>query len=567
VYQVVRRLGAGGMGTVYDVEDTTIGKRYVLKALHPQLGDREDLARRMQNEARVLARLHHPNIVEVITAGVTGDDLRLPYYVMERLTGHSLRIVLEKKGHLDLPHALHIAIDLLDALEHAHEMGVIHRDVKPDNILLHSTSAGITVTKLVDFGIVSLLSAGPRETAGRFLGTLRYAAPEQLRGEDPTRHMDIYSAALVLYELVSGRGPFDDRKDSTLVAHDHLHRVAPSISRFTPVPAELDALIAAALAKLPAGRPNDAFSFATSLRNIKRALSPERADSTGNRATAASVDPPSGAAPFVEVRRSAPRGSYVLSPAPAPPPAPLPPPTSLESLPRTTVRGMAVPTLGPPPAPAQDLVITAHAAEPVDRQAPTHSLALAQPMAGQAGTEILVPPVAPGGTMRVYPLPMVDDVAPIRWPPEQPLAPSEGPQVRTLAAGSAPATSRAALVMTLSAVLGLAAVAGVLFLVRREGGHRTQPVEPPPVTVAATAPPPGPAPVVAIPTPTLAPPALEDPTPVASLTPPGASTVSSAAASQSARPLPKPRSAATARPAGLPPAVAPNLGDRPGPGF
>src|SRR5579883_3178634 len=119
VYDVVRLIGAGGMGTVYDVEDTTIGKRYVLKALHPQLGAREDLARRMQNEARTLARLNHPNIVEVITAGVTGDALRLPYYVMERLNGQSLRVVLSKKGQIELPHVFHIGIDLLDALDHA----------------------------------------------------------------------------------------------------------------------------------------------------------------------------------------------------------------------------------------------------------------------------------------------------------------------------------------------------------------------------------------------------------------------------------------------------------------
>src|ERR1700722_3474835 len=192
VYQVLRRLGAGGMGTVYDVEDTTIGKLYVLKTLHPQLGNREDLARRMQNEARTLARLHHPNIVEVITAGITADDLRLPYYVMERLSGQSLRVILEKKGQLELPHALHIAIDLLDALDHAHDKGVIHRDVKPDNIFLHRTNANVTITKLLDFGIVSLLDAGPRETAGRFLGTLKYASPEQLRGDNPTPQMDIY---------------------------------------------------------------------------------------------------------------------------------------------------------------------------------------------------------------------------------------------------------------------------------------------------------------------------------------------------------------------------------------
>src|SRR5580692_11671719 len=126
VYMVVRLIGAGGMGTVYDVEDTTIGKRYVLKTLHPRLGAREDLARRIQNEARTLAKLHHTNIVEVITAGVTADELRLPYYVMERLTGQSLRLVLDRKGPLELAHAYHIAIDLLEALDHAHDKGVIH---------------------------------------------------------------------------------------------------------------------------------------------------------------------------------------------------------------------------------------------------------------------------------------------------------------------------------------------------------------------------------------------------------------------------------------------------------
>src|SRR5271154_664947 len=213
VYRVVRLIGAGGMGTVYDVEDITIGKRYVLKTLHPQLGAREDLARRMQNEARTLARLNHPNIVEVFTAGVTADDLRLPYYVMERLNGQSLRLVLEKKGVLDPVHAYHIAIDLLDALDHAHDKGVIHRDVKPDNIFLHRTSAGITLTKLLDFGIVSVLDGGNHETAGRFLGTLRYAAPEQLRGERATPKSDVYSAALVVFEILAGRGPFDDEGD------------------------------------------------------------------------------------------------------------------------------------------------------------------------------------------------------------------------------------------------------------------------------------------------------------------------------------------------------------------
>lgn len=561
VYQVVRLIGAGGMGTVYDVEDTTIGKRYVLKALHPQLGDREDLARRMQNEARTLARLHHPNIVEVITAGVTSDELHLPYYVMERLSGVSLRVILEKKGGLDLQHALHIAIDLLDALDHAHEMSVIHRDVKPDNIFLHRTNAGITVTKLLDFGIVSLLSAGKRETAGRFLGTLRYAAPEQLRGEDPTPRMDIYAAGLVLYELVAGRGPFDDLGDSPQIADAHLHRDAPPLSKFVAVPPELDALIATALTKLPDGRPRDARSLALSLRHLKRAMFPGRSeDSTGHGATAPVVSAIPGAAPFVDVRQSAPGGSYVVSPAPVPAPPP-----SDGSLPRTTVRGMEVPTLGPELAPPEEFVVTAHAAEAVDRQAATRSLVLAQPTPGQAGTEVPLPPVAPGGTMRVYPLPLADDVAPIRWPSERPPSSSEGAQVRTLGTGPSPSRSRAVLIMTLSATLGLAAVAGALFFVRREGIHAQRDPSaasaPPAATIVATPPPPEPGPAVAIPSPALAPAPPDSPAPVASVAP--SSATSSLAPVSSARPA-RPRGTASAKPAAPLPPV---LGDCPGPGF
>src|SRR5262245_7415589 len=106
VYRVVRHLATGGMGSVYDVEDVTVEKRYVLKTLHPQLVSREDLARRMKEEAKTLAKLSHPNIVDVVTAGVTTDMMKMPFYVMERLNGQNLRVILEKKGVLELPHCL-----------------------------------------------------------------------------------------------------------------------------------------------------------------------------------------------------------------------------------------------------------------------------------------------------------------------------------------------------------------------------------------------------------------------------------------------------------------------------
>jgi serine/threonine-protein kinase len=307
VYCVIRMIGAGGMGTVYDVEDTTVGKRYVLKTLHPELYGRKDLARRMEAEARTLARLSHPNIVEVVTAGATTDDMRLPYYVMEKLNGQNLRTILDKKGSLELPHALHIGIDLLDALDNAHDKGVIHRDVKPDNIFLHRNPNGLTTTKLLDFGIMRLLDAGPGLTAGRFMGTLRYAAPEQLRGESLSPQADLYAAGLVVYEMIAGVGPFDELKDSNKIAAAHLSRVPPLFRDFDiEVPEALERLVRTALSKEAGKRPKDAFTFAAQLRNVKRALSAGRiSESPTSRPTEVPVVGPVTELPSAAVLRSA----------------------------------------------------------------------------------------------------------------------------------------------------------------------------------------------------------------------------------------------------------------------
>ncbi|MFO0664299.1 MAG: protein kinase [Polyangiaceae bacterium] len=272
VYRVLKLLAQGGMGNVYDVEDVTVGKRYVLKTLTPDLVGRTDLTRRMDAEARVLARLSHPNIVEVITAGTTADSLALPFLVMERLYGQSLRTVLDKRGAVEFPYACKVAIDLLDALEHAHEHGVIHRDVKPENVFLHRTPFGVTVTKLLDFGVMRLSDARVRETQGRFVGTLRYAAPEQLTAQQITPAVDIYAAALVLYELLCGVGPFDDEETSAKIAKAHVTREAPRASTHVSLPAAVDELLARALSKNPAERPADAFSFAAELRKVASPL-------------------------------------------------------------------------------------------------------------------------------------------------------------------------------------------------------------------------------------------------------------------------------------------------------
>jgi tRNA A-37 threonylcarbamoyl transferase component Bud32 len=478
VYQVVRVIGAGGMGTVYDVEDTTILKRYVLKTLHAQLGTRVDLARRMQNEARTLARLNHPNIVEIFTAGVTADELRLPYYVMERLNGQSLRLVLEKKGQLELSHAYHIVIDLLDALDHAHDKGVIHRDVKPDNIFLHRTTAAVTVTKLLDFGILSLLDGTSRETAGRFLGTLRYAAPEQLRGEKPTPKVDVYAVGLVLFEMIAGRGPFDDEGDPHKVAAAHMNKPPPPLSTFLPVPPELDSLVDAALAKSPAHRPRDAFSFAASLRNLKKALAGVRGhDTTEDRATAAAVvGVESAAAPFVHVRQPSPDGPYVISPAPPDTPLVTPPAGAV----RTTMAGMAPPSpaVAGPAAPAS-FAPTATSAPSVDRAAATNSVAgvapwgAPQPESGGAGSGGAATISAFAPTL-VSDAPPPASVSPFQWPAERPMARSEEPQVRTLSGGPTGRRQGALVVSAVLLMMAMALVAVGLLVVKARVGSRRE---------------------------------------------------------------------------------------------
>jgi serine/threonine protein kinase len=550
VYEVVRLIGAGGMGTVYDVVDTTIGKRYVLKTLHPQLGTRDDLARRMQKEARTLGRLNHTNIVEVITAGVSGDELRLPYYVMERLNGQSLRLVLEKKGQLELPHAYQIGIDLLDALDHAHGEGVIHRDVKPDNIFLHRTLAGMTVTKLIDFGIQSLIDATTRETAGRFVGTLRYAAPEQLRGEPATPKVDIYAAGLVLYEMIAGRGPFDDEVEPHAIGAAHMHLPAPALSAFVDVPREIEDLVMAALAKSAEARPADAFSFASSLRNLKRALPGPRArESTEERATAAVIGSVSAMASYVHVRQPSADGPYVISPARAPAVA------ARARLPQTTLQGVTQPTLGPPLATSVVDASTVTTPEPVDRMAETNSFAPHTMVAPRYGTEQLDPvphfatELSPQDGEGQFPRSAPD--SPFHWPDERASAMSEEPQVRTLSV-VAPTPSRAwlravAVVALLSATVG----AGVVAL-RHSASRRIAGAVTPPAAIAQPAPLPASSPTFA------AAPSAAPERPVSSATP-----AASSSAAPVARRKPRPAPSGSSSKAAIPEMRT----DRPGPGF
>ncbi len=414
VYRVHKVLGAGGMGTVYEVEDTTVGKRYVLKTLHGDLADRQDLAARLGREARALAKLQHPNIVEVYTSGTTGDTRKLPFYVMERLNGSSLREVIELKRNkgerLTVEQACDICIDLLDALDHAHEFGIIHRDVKPDNIFVTKGRDGRALAKLLDFGIIKLAAAVGSNTAqhtgGRFIGTFRYAPPEQILGREVTVRSDLYAAGLVLYEMIAGRGPFDDFTGEMEIGKAHIDVMPPRLSRFVGVDPAVEALVMSALEKDPEARPRDAFTFASGLRDLKRRWAAPPVDPASPTVQALSLRPQSQArpaTPFVQVDHA---------PSDAPPtridsPAGMNAPTASANPARVThTVSLGVLPLGPPQPQAtfNAAPLTMASAEPprvVDRQAETREAtpqAAVQPNYDTAPIPLAVlAPSRPGG--------------------------------------------------------------------------------------------------------------------------------------------------------------------------
>jgi serine/threonine-protein kinase len=252
------------MGSVYEVEHTELGKRFVLKALLSDLSRREDLVARLRNEQRALGRLEHPSIINVTDAGVTTSNV--PYFVMERLDGETLAARLKRTGYLPIGEALEIAAGVLDGLAAAHEIGVIHRDIKPPNIFLVQGK----YPKILDFGVAKVADTTGAITArGTAVGTPRYMSPEQASGEKVDGRSDIYAVGLLLYESVVGEGPFDDVRDANEMLLAHLTRLARRLStRVGSVTRELDEVLAQLLAKNPADRPSSAREAAARLRAV-----------------------------------------------------------------------------------------------------------------------------------------------------------------------------------------------------------------------------------------------------------------------------------------------------------
>jgi eukaryotic-like serine/threonine-protein kinase len=257
-YRLVRRIGVGGMGEVWEADDTVLGRRVALKVLVQELANDPRATRRFVREARATAKLTHPNVTRVYDFGRDGG---VPYLVMELLEGDTLADRLAG-GPLPPSEAARIGAAVADALDAAHRQGIVHRDVKPGNVLL--TPVG--EVKVMDFGIAAAVDETHSTTGSGLYGTAAYISPERAAGQAATPAADVYSLGAVLYELLTGRPPF--LGDSpVLVVRAHLQEPPRPVRELAPwVPARLADTCEAALAKDPAQRPSSAAALAIRLR-------------------------------------------------------------------------------------------------------------------------------------------------------------------------------------------------------------------------------------------------------------------------------------------------------------
>ena len=257
-YRIESELGRGGMGVVYGAHDTLLDRAVAIKVLS-ETGVGTQGRARLLREAQAVARLDHPHIVPVYDAGEIND---IPFIVMQLVEGMNLR----ESGALSLPQIITLASQLCDALDHAHRRGIVHRDVKPENILV--TPQG--TAKLMDFGLAYSQKAARLTQERTVMGTLAYLAPEQIMGEAIDGRTDLYALGVILYELTTGRLPFTG-DDMLKLISQHLHSpVEPPRAHRADLPPALDALIVRLLSKQPADRPASAEAVQAALENLKR---------------------------------------------------------------------------------------------------------------------------------------------------------------------------------------------------------------------------------------------------------------------------------------------------------
>lgn len=247
-YRIVRLIGKGGMANVYLATDTVSGMNVAIKILKPEFSNDEEFIKRFDTEARAVSSLSHSNIVKVLGVGHEGN---FRYIVQEYVDGITVKDLINQNGHIDWRVAVPIVIQVGMALDHAHKNGIVHRDIKPHNILITRDR----IAKITDFGIARAATSNTiTMSSGGALGSVHYFSPEQARGGNVGPSSDIYSVGVMLFEMVTGRVPFDG-DTNVAVAVKHLQEKPPLASSFVPgIPAGLDAIILKCMQKTPERR-------------------------------------------------------------------------------------------------------------------------------------------------------------------------------------------------------------------------------------------------------------------------------------------------------------------------
>jgi len=409
-YLLTAQQGSGGMAVIYKATDKALGRTVAVKILRPSMTVDPQFIVRFQNEARAIANLTHPNIVTVHDVGTHSDPKGTTHYmVMEFVEGADLKRIIRGDGNgtpLPVELALHYAIQICAGIGFAHRAGIVHADVKPQNVLVNSTDQMIKVT---DFGIAQALSeTQPKEREAVVWGSPHYFSPEQAKGEKPSPASDVYSIGIVLFEMLAGRLPFNGTTQQEL-AISHVRDIPPRISQFNPeVPEELVAIVARALDKVPAARYRDAAQLGHLLISLREKLRIARMSSTYAQMPVDS----SQTTPPVPPQASRPAEARQQT-APPPPPSSntagnrTPPPTQPTPLSRPTP-----PIQPPPPAVSNVMTQRVNAAPDSYQQTP---LRPQTPRMSQPSSPLVAPPQPP----------MVEPANYYNSRPMQPQQPSE----------------------------------------------------------------------------------------------------------------------------------------------